>query len=168
MLPPAILTLLAAAMLPHLALAQNDDWAKVTHLGERTLLSVELTSSARRSLCRVIQADEDNLRCSVVEHNHEWLQDFPRMQIREIRLAQIKLHVSHRPALIGIAVGAGLFLLAGATDKDWGIRGGLTIAPMGALIGGGIGLVCCTELKDKVIEGPAIYQSGSIPQASPK
>src|ERR1700738_996796 len=139
---PIFLTLAMGASLLSTVFAQDNHWDTVMRLKQGTTVSIRLSSSkgekrSKPQLCRLLKVSPDELECGVISGDREWMQDFGREQINEIRLARIQNAFIGRGTLIGGAIGGILFMIP--AWKEYGALGGGVYFLYGGAIGAAMG-----------------------------
>ena len=171
MIRSRLIGLAVSTMLISTAFAQDNDWAAVMRLKPETTVSVLVpgTKSGQRTLrrvCRLLQpADPDGIHCGVTFHNREWIEDFPRERIKEVRLEYIEHPHGFTGILVGGLIGGAVYLSTALTQGANAEAGALSFV-YGAALGAAVGAAAetgCDRRQQKVKHGPVIYRSKSNP-----
>ncbi|HZQ55151.1 MAG TPA: hypothetical protein VFB14_23325 [Bryobacteraceae bacterium] len=149
------------------AMAQEDGWAAVMRLPPQTTVTVSLSppkphKRARPRLCRVLQVSSDSITCGVIARDQQWIEQFARDHVQQIRLEHIgTTNNALRRALVGAAIAGGLGAAAYATSVERhqfaaGASGFLYFGAIGAFVGAG------TASEGYRLEhGSVVYRSNS-------
>ena len=163
----SVFILVIASLLSISVAAQENDWAAVMRLPPRTMVTVWLSppkphKRTRPRLCRVLQVGPNSITCGVIERDREWMEEFARAPVYQIRLEHmVSTNNALRRALVGAVIAGGLGAAAYATSVERhqfaaGASGFLYFGAIGAFIGVGTG-----SKGYRLEHGSVVYRSSS-------
>lgn len=158
--------IIIGALLSMPAPGQQDNWAAVMRLPPQTMVTVWLSppkphKRARPRLCRILQAGTDGITCGVIVRDREWMEQFARPRVQQIRLEHVVGTNRLRRVLIGAAIGGGLCAAVFATGAE---RHPVAAGALGFLYCGAIGTFIGAHNRTegyKLEHGSVVYRSSN-------